>query len=208
MEPIKQEIEALTTGQKVACFPSDASDEKSVKGAYKAITSQLGVPSVLIYNAAARRLIVQGICDVSTEEFINFWKINCLGAFFWSREVLPEMKMNQSGTIIFTGATSSLRSLAGLASFSVGKFGLRSLSQSIAREVGPSGIHVAHVIIDGKVDVPLVRKYVEKQKIPDISWMSPSDIADQYWAIHKQPKSTWTYELDLRPFDEPMTAKM
>uniref|UniRef100_A0A6B2LJG7 Short-chain dehydrogenase/reductase SDR n=1 Tax=Arcella intermedia TaxID=1963864 RepID=A0A6B2LJG7_9EUKA len=168
----------------------------------------MGVPSVLIYNAAARRLIVQGICDVSTEEFINFWKINCLGAFFWSREVLPEMKMNQSGTIIFTGATSSLRSLAGLASFSVGKFGLRSLSQSIAREVGPSGIHVAHVIIDGKVDVPLVRKYVEKQKIPDISWMSPSDIADQYWAIHKQPKSTWTYELDLRPFDEPMTAKM
>uniref|UniRef100_A0A6B2LNR5 Ketoreductase (KR) domain-containing protein n=1 Tax=Arcella intermedia TaxID=1963864 RepID=A0A6B2LNR5_9EUKA len=89
LEPIKQEIEALTTGQKVACFPSDASDEKSVKGAYKAITSQLGVPSVLIYNAAARRLIVQGICDVSTEEFINFWKINCLGAFFWSREVLP-----------------------------------------------------------------------------------------------------------------------
>lgn len=138
------------------------------------------------------------------------------------KEVVPGKKIRNAtyflgmvkkgkGTILFTGATASTRALAGLSSFSVGKFGLRALAQSLASELGPKGIHVIHVIVDGAVDVPIVRNFVAKnhpQNLPTFDWMDPTDIAEQYWLLHSQPKSTWTQEIDLRPFSEKIGAKL
>jgi len=112
------------------------------------------------------------------------------------------------GTIIFTGATASIRALDGLSSFAVSKFGLRALAQSMARELGPKGIHVAHVIIDGAVDNSLVRKILDQRNQVLENWMNPDGIAEQYWNIHTQDKSTWTHEMDLRPAAETIVAKM
>jgi len=201
---VQKEFE--TKGWHSICVPADASSEESVSDAFKKIRETLGHPNVLVYNAAARRFKKQGIVEVTSEEFINFWKINCLGAFYSSRQVVPEMIKNKRGTILFTGATASMRALDGLSSFSVGKFGLRALAQSMARELGPQGIHVAQIIVDGKVDVPIVRHNFEKYGgVYDPSdWMSPESIAQQYWNIHEQDKSCWTFEMDLRPFTEPL----
>jgi len=205
------------SGGEAVSFQVDVSSEESVKAGFKSVRGTIGDPQVLVYNAAARRFKTQGINELSAEEFHNFWKINCFGAFLVCQEVVPAMINSNCGTIIFTGATASVRALSGFSSFSVGKFGLRALAQSLAHELGPKGIHIVHVIVDGKVDVPIVRNYVNKyvQSIVDTNanapiseWMDPRDIADLYWMLHSQPKNVWTFELDLRPYNEKFTAKM
>jgi len=188
-------------------FVADASSEKSVAETFLNIRNTLGKPEVLIYNAAVRRLKKQGISEVASEEFVQFWRINCLGAFFSSREVVPDMVTQGRGTIIFTGATASMRALDGFSSFSVGKFGLRALAQSMARELGPKGIHVAHAVIDGPVDNSAVRQILNKsteQVVDPSAWINPDAIALQYWNLHMQDKTAWTHELDLRSFVEPL----
>jgi len=199
---IQQEIDEF--GGKAISLPGvDVSSEVDVKKAFEQIHNTIGPTNVLIYNAAARRFKKQSITDVTTEEFINFWKINCLGAFYATREVVPFMRKQGHGTILLTGATSAMRGLDGMSSFSVGKFGLRSLGQSLARELSPQGIHVVHVIVDGPVDVPLVRHVVEKQgPVPPDFFMEPDHIADQYWNLYQQPNTVWTQEIDLRPYKE------
>jgi len=203
---IQKEIE--DSGHYSMSFTVDASSEESVKKTFTEIRSKLGPPEVLVYNAAVRRLKKLGITEVTTEEFSNIWKINCLGGFFASREVVPDMLKKGQGTIIFTGATASIRALDGLSSFAVSKFGLRALAQSMARELGQKGIHVAHVIIDGAVDNSLVRKILDQRNQVLENWMNPDGIAEQYWNIHTQDKSTWTHEMDLRPAAETIVAKM
>eukprot|EP01126_Amoeba_proteus_P052851 TRINITY_DN6420_c0_g2_i4.p1 TRINITY_DN6420_c0_g2~~TRINITY_DN6420_c0_g2_i4.p1 ORF type:complete len:129 (+),score=11.32 TRINITY_DN6420_c0_g2_i4:87-473(+) len=122
------------------CVPGvDASSESSIKSGFQLIKKTWGSPDVLVYNAAARRFKKNGILEVTSDEFVNFWKINCLGAFYASREVVPDMLGKGHGTIIFTGATAALRGLPGYSSFAVGKFGLRALAQSMAAELGPKG---------------------------------------------------------------------
>jgi NADP-dependent 3-hydroxy acid dehydrogenase YdfG len=160
----------------------------------------------------------RAVLDTTTEEFENFTKINLFGAFWSSKCVLPDMLAAGRGTLIFTGATGSLRGMPGLSSFSPGKFSLRSLAQVITREYQSKGIHTAHLIIDGPVDGKLIggvrrrqwQRRGEKEKLDDFEAyiMQPADLAKIYWYLHTQPRSTWTQELDVRALKETMFSKL
>src|SRR5699024_11206745 len=149
--------------------------------------------SVLIYNAAL--FASGGILELSAERFEQAWKANCQGSSLAAREVLPAMIERGTGTTLLTGASSALRRNSGFCGFSVVKFGLRALAQSMAREVGPQGIHVAHVVIDGMIDTPTVRQRLPQRA--DDTLLATGAIAEQYWQLHRQPRTAWTQELDL-----------
>eukprot|EP01130_Rhizamoeba_saxonica_P007660 TRINITY_DN3100_c0_g1_i5.p1 TRINITY_DN3100_c0_g1~~TRINITY_DN3100_c0_g1_i5.p1 ORF type:complete len:222 (-),score=45.16 TRINITY_DN3100_c0_g1_i5:50-715(-) len=209
LTPIKQSIQN-EIGDAVSILPvvMDSTNEDSVKQAFNVVRTELGEVDVLVYNAGARDLQNESVLDVPTEKFIKYWEANCLGGFYTAREVLPSMKYRGEGCILFTGATGSLRASSGLSSFSVGKFGLRALAQSLAREFSPQGIHVAHIIIDGAVDIPIIRKYATAMGTPENRLMNPDEIAKQYWNIYQQHPTVWTHELDLRPHTEPIFSKL
>jgi NAD(P)-dependent dehydrogenase (short-subunit alcohol dehydrogenase family) len=159
------------------------------------VRKDLGAPEVFVHNAGAFQM--GSVLDVSPEQFEACWRANCLGAFLGAQQVLPAMLKNGQGTIVFTGATASLRGSARFSCLAVGKFGLRALAQSIAREFGPQGIHVAHVIIDGQINTPRVRGINPDRE--EHTMLSPESIAETYWQLHSQDPTTWTLELDLRP---------
>lgn len=133
-----------------------------------------------------------GILEVSPERFAECWQVGCLGAFLCAREVLPAMAERGAGTILLTGATASLRGGAKFSCLAFGKFGLRALGQSIARERGERGVHVAHVIIDGQIDSE------RAPGRPAHGFLAPDEITETYWQLHQQPNTAWTLELDLR----------
>ncbi|RMD39874.1 hypothetical protein DV735_g5261, partial [Chaetothyriales sp. CBS 134920] len=199
-------------------YITDLREEESVIASFAKIKEELGAVNVLVYNAGARRVNGRSILDTTTEEFVNFTKINLHGAFWSSKAVLPDMLAAGKGTIIFTGATGSLRGNPGLSSFSPGKFGLRSLAQIITREYQTKGIHAAHVIVDGPVDGKLIGGVVrrqwqrkdDKEKLDDVTGylVQPTDLAHIYWFLHTQPRSTWTHELDVRAEQEGMFSKL
>jgi len=199
-------------------YITDLRVEEQVISSFKSIRTELGPVQVLVYNAGARRVNGRSVLDTTTEEFENFTKINLFGAFWSSKCVLPDMLSAEKGTIIFTGATGSLRGMPGLSSFSPGKFGLRSLAQVITREYQSKGIHTAHLIIDGPVDGKLIggvrrrqwQREGAKEKLDEIDMhlMQPSDLAQIYWYLHTQPRSAWTQELDVRAQQETMFSKL
>lgn len=199
-------------------YLTDLRVEQQVISSFKDIRTELGPVQVLVYNAGARRVNGRSILETTSEEFENFTKINLFGAFWSTKCVLPDMLAAEKGTIIFTGATGSLRGMPGLSSFSPGKFGLRSLAQIITRENQARGVHAAHLIIDGPVDGKLIggvtrRKWErqgEKDKLEqaDAYIMQPSDLAQIYWYLHTQPRSAWTQELDVRAQKETMFSKL
>ncbi|KAL4861411.1 hypothetical protein BDV12DRAFT_180314 [Aspergillus spectabilis] len=199
-------------------YVTDARSEASLRSTFTLIKSELGPVHVLIYNAGSRRFTPRTILETESSEFENFTRINLFGAFFATKCVLPDMLSQSSGTIIFTGATGSIRGSAGLSSFSPGKFGLRSLSQIITREFQGQGIHAAHVIVDGPVESDIVGGVVrrrwerngeeEKLQEKDLYLMQPEDLAGVYWYLYTQPRSTWTQELDVRSQKEQMFSKM
>jgi NAD(P)-dependent dehydrogenase (short-subunit alcohol dehydrogenase family) len=190
--------EIVAEGGRAAVFPADASDARSVSAALSRVRAELGAPEVLVYNAGA--YVMGGILELDPAAFESAWRVNCLGALFCAREVLPAMLERGRGTLLLTGATASLRGSARFAGLAVGKFGLRALGQSLAREFGPRGIHVAHVIIDGQIDTPRVRSMVPGRDASTL--LSPEAIAETYWQLHQQHPSAWTQELDLRPAPE------
>jgi NADP-dependent 3-hydroxy acid dehydrogenase YdfG len=199
-------------------YITDLRIESQVQSSFALIRSELGPVSVLVYNAGARRVNGRSILDTTSEEFESFTKINLFGAFWSAKCVLPDMLSARKGTIIFTGATGSLRGSAGLSSFSPGKFGLRSLAQVITREYQANGIHCAHLVVDGPVDGKLIggvtrRKWEregEKEKLGEVDRyiMQPGDLAGIYWFLYEQPRSTWTHELDVRAQKESMFSKL
>ncbi|KAL6040755.1 Short-chain dehydrogenase, associated with 2-hydroxychromene-2-carboxylate isomerase family protein [Balamuthia mandrillaris] len=136
--------------ESLLCVPTNATDPQAMEQSFKTVVERLGHPEVMIYNAGSYKR--GGILDISPETFEQCWKSNCFGGFLAAQQVLPHMLEQKRGTIIFTGATASLRGSANFSCLSVGKMGLRSLAQSMAREYGPKGVHVAHVIIDGQID--------------------------------------------------------
>jgi NAD(P)-dependent dehydrogenase (short-subunit alcohol dehydrogenase family) len=177
-------------------FACDASDESSTGPAFARVRAELGDPEVLVYNAGAFHM--GGVMQLSPADLERTWRINCLGGLVTAQAVLPKMLERGRGTILFTGATAALRGSANFASLAVGKFGLRALAQSMARELGPRGIHVAHVVIDGGIDTPRVRAMVAgREGAPSL--LSPAAIAETYWHLHTQDPSAWTHEMDLRP---------
>ncbi|MFA5984891.1 MAG: SDR family NAD(P)-dependent oxidoreductase [Methylococcaceae bacterium] len=145
------------------------------------------------------------LLDMDTQTFTTLWQQNCLGAFFFGKQALRIMKTRNKGTLIFTGATASLRARPPFTAFATAKAGLRALAQGMAREFSPQGIHVVHTVIDGVIDGERAgsqfSSYV-KAKGKD-GLLQLEAIAETYWAIHQQHPSAWTHELDLRPFKEP-----
>jgi NAD(P)-dependent dehydrogenase (short-subunit alcohol dehydrogenase family) len=200
LAPLIKQIE--TAGGSAVGYGVDASCETEVVNLIASIEQDIGPIEVAIYNAGG---LTKGlVTELSTKDFCSAWEASCLGAFLMGREVARRMLPRKKGTLLFTGATSSLRGSAGFSGSAVGKHGIRALAQSLARELGPQGIHVAHTIIDGGIATPQIRKqYADKiSQLPPNALLDPDDLAEAYWQLHKQPKSTWTQELDLRPWVE------
>ena len=190
---IQADVEKIDV--KALSVAADVTDAESVKAAFEKINSELGAPSVLVYNAGIFK--INSILELTPEQFDYCWKVNCFGAFTAAQQVLPAMVEAKSGTIIFTGATASLKGSAKFAALAVGKFGLRALSQSLAREFGPQGIHVAHVIIDGLINTERVHSMFPGKE--EHMLLSADSIAETYWQLHQQNNTAWTLEMDLRP---------
>ena len=190
---VYQEIEG--EGGTVLAVETDATDAASVAGAFGRTRDELGTPEVFVYNAGAFQM--SGILELSPEQFDNCLRANCSGAFYGAQQVLPAMVERGRGTIILTGATASLRGSAKFAALSTGKFGLRALAQSMAREFWPQGIHVAHVVIDGQINTPRAREMSPGRD--EHTMLAPDAIAEAYWQLHTQDLTAWTLELDLRP---------
>ena len=174
-------------------YHADTTDAASVAQAAAAIRKEMGAIDVLVYNAGAFQMA--SVLDLSVEDFERCWRANCEGGFLWAREMGRGMVERKSGTIIFTGATASMRGSANFAALAVGKFGLRALAQSMARELGPKGVHVAHVVVDGQIESARTKQMGRGAD----TVLSPDAIAESYWYLHNQHPTAWTLELDLRP---------
>jgi len=179
-------------------FACDATDEASLTATFCAIADKLGPVSVLVYNVG--KGVWGAPLDVAPEDFERSWRSNCLGGFLAARQVLPAMREAARGTILFVGATASLRGKAETTAFAAAKAAQRSLAQSLARAYGPDGVHVALLIIDAVVDEPLMRaRFADR---PDSFFCKPDAIAEAALMLVRQDPSAWTFELDLRPFGE------
>jgi NAD(P)-dependent dehydrogenase (short-subunit alcohol dehydrogenase family) len=192
------ELEVRSLGRRACSILVDAGDDASVASAFERAKAELGAPEVFVYNAGAFQR--GSIVDTTLKEFERCLRVNCTGAFLAAKRVLPDMLERGRGTILLTGATASLRGSANFACLAVGKFGLRALAQSMARELGPRGIHVAHVVIDGQIDTPGLRAMAPERGIETL--LSPDAIAETYWQLHVQAPTCWTLELDVRPCTE------
>ena len=187
-------------------FGSDARKEDEVIALVEQIESTIGPIEVLVFNIGANA--PSSVLDETARKYFKIWEMACFGGFLNGREVARRMVARagpqQRQTILFTGATASLRGGAGFAAFAGAKHALRALAQSMARELGPRGIHVAHAIIDGAIDTAFIRdNFPERYALKDQDGiLNPDHIADAYWMLHAQPRDAWTHELDLRPYME------
>ncbi|WP_333878141.1 SDR family NAD(P)-dependent oxidoreductase [Methylobacter sp.] len=190
-------------GGSVSTVLADATIERDVAHLFK-VAGLDGYPiDIAAYNVDSN--ISSPLLETDEETFTTLWKQNCLGAFFFGKEALSVMKDQHRGTLIFTGATASLRARPPFTGFAAAKAGLRALAQGMAREFSPQGIHVVHAVIDGVIDGERANnQFSEYVKAKGKDGLLQLDaIAETYWAIHKQHPSAWTHELDLRPFKEP-----
>jgi NAD(P)-dependent dehydrogenase (short-subunit alcohol dehydrogenase family) len=184
-------------------YSLDARKENDVISFIKEIEKNIGSIEVAIYNVGGN--IKFGITETSSQKYYKTWEMAAFGAFLIGKEVAKYMITRKVGTIIFTGATASMRGGDGFSAFSGAKQAKRALAQSMSRELGPKGIHVAHVVIDGAIDTPWIKElfndfYNEKKGLDGL--MNPNDIAQNYLWLHKQPRNAWTHEMDLRPWIE------
>jgi short-subunit dehydrogenase len=186
------------------CLPigADARDEDAMIGLFDRVEREIGPVEVLVFNIGANSPM--GILDETVRRYRKIWEMCALAGFITAREAARRMVPRGRGTIIFTGATASLRGSAGFAGFSGGKFALRSLAQAMARELGPKGIHVVHPIIDGAIDTEFIRSnFPDRYALQsEDGILDPEAIAAEYVRLHHQPRSAWTHELDLRPWIE------
>jgi NAD(P)-dependent dehydrogenase (short-subunit alcohol dehydrogenase family) len=204
LQPLLERIRA--EGGTAHGFGSDARQEDQVIALVEQIESTIGPIEVLVFNIGANERA--SILDETARRYFKIWEMACLAGFLNGREVARRMVARagdgHQGTILFTGATASLRGSAGFAAFAGAKHALRALAQSMARELGPRGIHVAHVIVDAAIDTAFIRdnfpeRYALKQQDGIVD---PEHIAETYWMLHRQPRDAWTHELDLRPWIE------
>ncbi len=180
-------------------FACDLGDETAVERLFAEVGSAFGAPTTVVYNAGA--FARRSILELTAEEFERCWRVGCFGGFLVGRAAARAMVPAGQGSILFTGATASLRGGASFAGFAAGKFALRAVAQSMARELAPQGIHVAHVIIDGQIE-DATRDGRGPGARGEDALLHPDAIAEAYWQLHMQPRSAWTHELDLRPWVE------
>ncbi len=188
-------------GNSARSYACDATDEAAVKQLFAAASADLGAPALVVFNAGA--FVRKGVLDTTAEEFERCWRVACLGGFLVGREAARSMlkrNADHKGTIIFTGATASLRGGAQFHNLAVGKFGLRALAQSMAREFQPQGIHVAHVVIDGQIEGERPGHSAAERGKDSV--LDSAAIAETYYQLHLQPRSAWSHEVDLRPYVE------
>jgi len=200
LDSLLESIEA--DGGQAHGFGCDARDENAMVELFKHVEEEIGNIEVMVFNIGAN--VRFSITETTERVYRKVWEMAALAGFLAGREAAKAMLPRNKGTILFTGATASLRGGSGFSAFSGAKFALRALAQSMARELGPQGIHVAHPIIDGAIDTDFIRDnfpdmYARKEQD---GILNPEHIAEQYWQIHCQPRDAWTHELDLRPWME------
>lgn len=200
LAPLVDEI--AKAGGRAKAYPLDARKEDQVIRTVAAIEADLGPLEVMVFNIGAN--VRFSILEFEAQKYFKIWEMACFSGFLTGREAARKMAPRGHGTILFTGATASLRGGAMFAGFSGAKAALRMLAQSMARELGPKGIHVAHVVVDGAIDTEFIRsnfpdRYALKSKD---GILDPDHIAENYWQLHRQPRDAWTHELDLRPWIE------
>ena len=200
LEPLVQQIRA--EGGQAHGFGSDARKEEDMVALVEKIEREIAPIEVAVFNIGAN--VRFPVTETTTRVYTKVWEMACLGGFLMGREVAKAMLPRGRGTIIFTGATASLRGREGFAAFAGAKHALRALAQSMARELWPQGIHVAHTIIDGAIDTEFIRSnFPERYALKDRQGiLSPEHIADAYWQIHQQPRDAWAHETELRPWIE------
>ncbi|HRO57781.1 MAG TPA: SDR family oxidoreductase [Burkholderiaceae bacterium] len=200
LQPLVDEIRAA--GGEAHGFGSDARKEESVVALIEQIERDIAPLEVAIFNIGAN--VQFGITETTARVYFKVWEMACFGGFLMGREAAKVMLPRGRGSIFFTGATASLRGRAGYAAFASAKHALRALAQSMARELGPKGIHVAHPVIDGAIDTDFIREnFPERYALKDQGGIvNPEHIADTYWMLHQQPRDAWTHELELRPWLE------
>ena len=180
----------------------DARDEDSIKDLFDEVENNVAPIDVVIFNPGAN--VFFSIEETTSRVFKKVWEMAAFAGFLTGKEAAKYMKKRNEGSIFFTGASASMRGSSGFSAFSSAKFALRAVSQSMARELGPEGIHVAHFVIDGAIDTAFI-----KETFPDVyalkekdGILQPEAIAEAYWSVHSQHRSAWTHELDLRPYME------
>lgn len=188
--------ELRATGAQVLEVPADIGDRAQVEAAFTLIREQLGLPEVLLYNAGSGTFGT--ITDITPEQYEDSWRVNAYGAFLSAKAVVPDLIARGRGVIVFTGATAGVKAGPKSVAFGPAKFALRGLTQSLARDLGPKGIHVAWINVDGVIDIP-GRHYPQ---LKDEDLLKPEAIAETYWHIAHQDRSAWTTELEVRPFKE------
>jgi len=198
-----EEIEA--SGATVYSYSMDAREEDQVIERYAAIEKDIGPLEIVISNAGGN--VNFPILDTTERVFYKVWRMACFTGFLAGREAARHMVPRGRGSIFFTGATASLRGASGYAAFASAKFGLRALAQSMARELGPQGLHIAHLVIDSGVDTAFVRdriqaRGIDPEKLPTDTLMKPDSVGEAYWNLHHQTPDAWTHEMDIRAFAE------
>ena len=200
LKPLVDEI--IAAGGQAHGFASDARKEEEVAELVETIERDIGPIEAFVFNIGAN--VPCSILDETARKYFKIWEMACFAGFLTAQAVARRMVTRQHGTILFTGATAGLRGAAGFAAFAGAKHGIRALAQSMARELGPRGIHVGHVVVDGAIDTAFIR-----DTFPDLyarkdhdGLLDPAHIADNYWHLHAQPRDAWTFELDLRPWQE------
>lgn len=200
LQPLVDAIRA--EGGEAHGFASDARKEEAVIELVETIERDIGPIEAFVFNIGAN--VPCSILEETARKYFKIWEMACFSGFLTGREVAKRMVKRQRGTILFTGATAGLRGASGFAAFAGAKHGIRALAQSMARELGPMGLHVAHVVVDGAIDTEFIREtFPERYKLKDQDGiLDPEHIADSYWYLHSQPRDAWTFELDLRPWIE------
>jgi NAD(P)-dependent dehydrogenase (short-subunit alcohol dehydrogenase family) len=200
---IVQEI--IASGGIAHAVGTDVRNEEAVQTLFAQVEAELGPVEVCLFNAGAN--VKSPLVETSARLFLRAWELACYGGFLTGREAARYMVPRGRGTILFTGATASVRGGAGFVAFAAAKFGLRAVAQSMARELAPRNIHVAHLIIDGAIDSEAIHKRLSAATgaMPDLapdSLIQTSSVAEAYWTLHNQSRDGWTHELDLRPYSE------
>jgi len=199
---IVQEIAA--SGGVARAVSTDVRNEEAVQALFAQVEAELGPVEVCLFNAGAN--IKAALIETSGRLFFKAWELACYAGFLTGREAARYMVPRGRGTILFTGATASLRGGSGYAAFAAAKFGLRGVAQSMARELAPKNIHVAHLIIDGAIDSEAIHRRLNATgtmtDLPPDGLIQTRSVAEAYWALHNQSRDGWTHELDLRPYSE------
>jgi NAD(P)-dependent dehydrogenase (short-subunit alcohol dehydrogenase family) len=197
LQPLVHQIHEQ--GGNAIAFGLDARREDQVVSFFNRIEAEVGPIEVVVFNVGGN--VKFPILETTAQKYFKVWEMCAMAGFLVGREAAKVMLHRERGTILFTGATASTRGGAGFSAFAGGKAALRALAQAMARELGPKGLHIAHVIIDGLIDTAFTQEHFA-QRVAEVGpdgILNPDHIAEAYWYLHKQPRDAWTFELDLRP---------